>query len=191
MRHDLHAEGAVTALRPVTLDDAAFILKLRTAPDARQFINTTSPDIANQERWLADYLNRRGDYYFIVTDRATGFSRGTIAIYDVTSLPSQAEWGRWIVPGKSALALESVLLTYGLAFEELGLDRVYCRSSADNVHVVSFHTSCGLTAFDTGQTITINGVTHDVIEHELTRSAWPSVKARLDGLVRRFAARHA
>jgi RimJ/RimL family protein N-acetyltransferase len=190
VRHDLHAEGVVAALRPVAVGDAAFILKLRTAPDVSQFIKTTSPDLANQERWLADYLNRGGDYYFIVTERASGFSRGTIAIYDVISRPSQAEWGRWIVPGMSVLALESALLMYGLAFEELGLDRVYCRSSADNVRVVSFHTSCGLTAIDTGQTITVRGVTHDVIEHELTRSAWPSVKARLDALVRRFAARH-
>src|ERR1039457_4516855 len=47
--------------------------------------------------------------------------------------------GRWILRRGSLAAAESALLVYTIAFEDLALDRVYCRTVSANRAVVSFH----------------------------------------------------
>jgi RimJ/RimL family protein N-acetyltransferase len=124
MRHDLRLAGFRFGLRPVARGDAAFIVSLRTDPELGRYLHATSPRVEDQEAWIAAYEARPGDYYFVVEDLKDRAPVGTIGIYDVDAeAPGGAEWGRWLIRPGSVAAVESALLMYRMAFEQLGLQR--------------------------------------------------------------------
>ena len=65
MRHDYILRNNERILRPVTLNDAAFIGRLRTQVGTG-IVNDTDPDVAVQRRWLEAYFERPGDIYWII-----------------------------------------------------------------------------------------------------------------------------
>ncbi len=144
MRHDYTVEGYGYRLRPALLDDARFILDLRTDPERNAFIHPTPNDVALQRRWIENYFERRGDYYFVIESKVAARSEGAIGLYGIDDTRLSGEWGRWIVRRRSLAAVESVALIYRFAFDVLGLATVYARTAAANVKAVSFHDSCGL-----------------------------------------------
>lgn len=180
LRHDLAIEGAGFRLRPVDLDDAAFILTLRTDPALSRHLHPVSGDIEDQHKWMQRYFDRADDFYFIVERADEAEPVGTIALVDVTGPGGSAEWGRWILRPRSMAAVASALLVYRLGFTALGLDRIYCNTVRDNTQVVSFHDSCGLerTATLTGH-FDLGGTRRDAVQHTLHREAWPAVESAL------------
>lgn len=183
MRHSFGIVGYRFALRPVTLNDAAFLVRLRTQAGGR-FIHQTSPRVEDQIAWIEAYEARPGDYYFIIEDIREGRPVGAVGIYDVAA--GEAEWGRWVVEGGSVAAVESALLTYRMAFEQLELAAVYCRTVADNAQVVSFHDSSGATR--TGllkDHAVLDDGPHDSIEHRVDHALWATMRPRLDMIARR------
>ncbi len=180
MRHDVELDGVAFRLRPITSDDAAFIVALRGDARLSRFLHRSAPDVGAQQRWLQAYFDRPGDYYFIIERRADGSAEGAVGIYDLDEAARRAEWGRWVLRPGSLAAAESAWLVYRVAFDLLGLALVYCRTVAANQRVVSFHAACGLTTHATlpGHAV-LDGVPHDVVEHHLTRAAWPAVAPRL------------
>lgn len=189
MQHDLSLTGFRFRLRPVRIEDAAFILELRTDPELGRFLHATSPRLADQEAWLEVYAGRAGDYYFIVEDTKDEAPVGTIGVYDVEAEgPGQAEWGRWLIHPRSVAAVESALLVYRMAFEQLGLDEVYCRTMADNAKVVSFHDSSGARREGLLKDhVVLAGQPHDSVEHRVDRAVWETMQPRLEMLARRLA----
>lgn len=142
MKHKCTLDGYCYRLRPVKLSDAEFIVKTRLEDAERNiYIHKISPDVSLQEEWIRNYLERDGDYYFIVENRFSNESEGLIAFYNVEG--NKAEWGRWVIKKGSFAAAESVKLLYKIAFEQVGLDELYCDTIEDNKAVVSFHTSIG------------------------------------------------
>jgi RimJ/RimL family protein N-acetyltransferase len=186
MRHEIRIEGSRYALRPVALDDAAFILNLRTDPELSAFLHPTSPQLADQEAWLRAYFERAGDWYFVVEDMRTGQPVGTAGIYDLEN--GRAEWGRWLLCRRNPAAVESALLIYRAAFERLGLEELYCRTVAANAAVVSFHNSSGAEFMGVlpGHFV-LNGAPQDAVEHCVRRATWPPMQARLEKLAQRLA----
>jgi RimJ/RimL family protein N-acetyltransferase len=189
MRHEISIVGRSFAIRPVDTEDAEFILELRLDADLSRYLNPTSPSLEHQQEWLQRYLERDGDYYFIIVDKFNGDCQGTIAIYDLSIETNTAEWGRWIVRPGSTAAIESVLLMYAAAFDVLGLEAVYCRTVAENKRVVSFHASCGLHMVDDKRTVNLRDRTFNVVEQRLERRRWPAVRQNLDRVAARLAER--
>lgn len=189
MRHDLTLSGFRFRLRPVAPGDAAFILGLRTDPELGRYLHATSPRLEDQEAWIAAYEARDGDYYFVVEDLKSGSPVGTIGVYDVgAEAAGTAEWGRWLIARGSVAAVESALLIYRMAFEQLGLDSVYCRTVADNAKVVSFHDSSGARrAGVLKDHVVLAGDAHDSIEHRVARELWDAMRPKLEALARRLA----
>lgn len=186
MKHDLRIEGRRFSLAPASRDHAQFILSLRTDPDLSRFLHATSPSLADQLAWMAAYETRPGDYYFIVWDQREAAPVGTISIYDIAD--KAGEWGRWLIRPGSLAAVESALLVYRLGFEQLGLERLYCRTLADNTRVVSFHDS--MEAQRSGilkRYAELADGPHDAVEHSVTCAAWPQLRARLERLAERAA----
>ncbi len=178
MDHDLVAEGEAFRLRPVRVEDAEFIVSIRTDPELGRFLYATARDASAQRRWIEQYLERVGDDYFIIERLATGEREGTIALYEIDGGRRRAEWGRWVVRKGSMAALESASLIYRVAFEQLGLDEVYCRTTAENVGTVSFHESCGLETVGRLD-VEIGGVLVHAVEHRLRRANWPPCRELL------------
>jgi len=164
-------------LRPVEEADAAGILRLRTDPKLSRFIGDTSSALVDQQSWLERYFDRPGDVYFII--EVGDEPVGTVGIYDCCD--GVAEWGRWIIKPGVAAAAASVLLTYQIAFTELQLDRLICRTVEDNGHVLSFHDRLGLrrTGVEAAG-VTIGGVPKDMIVHELSSAEWAEVEPTLE-----------
>ena len=178
-RHALRRNGERFGLRPVADEDADFIHGLRTDPELSRYIHTTPPDPAAQRAWLATYYERPDDYYFCVIDEVTAEREGAISLNDVDHAAGTAEMGRWILRRGSLAAAESALLVYAIGFEDLALDRVYCRTVSANKAVVSFHRSCGLRVTDESRQVILAGVTYGVTEQSVDRANWPEVAARL------------
>lgn len=164
MKHRYKLAGYGYCLRPVKLSDAQFIVNIRLEDEERnKYIHKISPDVKDQEKWLNDYFNRDGDYYFIIENRLTGAPEGLIAFYNENN--GSAEWGRWVIGKGSLAAAESVYLLYRIAFEQVGLQELYCRTLADNTTVVSFHSSIGeITRKIHQNMVELNGKLYDAVE---------------------------
>ena len=176
-------EGVGYRLRPVAMADAGFILELRSDPLLGRLLHTTSTRLVDQERWLQQYFDREGDYYFVIESRRGRVAQGVVGIYDVHAETRLAEWGRWILKAGSLAAVESAWLVYQCAFEMLQLDAVYCRTNAENTAVISFHDSCGIPRHQTlVDHFTIAGHRVDAVEHRIRRTQWPTVAQRLERL---------
>ena len=63
-------EGYRIRLRPVRIDDAAFIVWLRNLDHVKGSVGDSAANTADQETWLKNYFEREGDYYFIVETQA-------------------------------------------------------------------------------------------------------------------------
>lgn len=181
MRHEIVLEGPAYRLRPVTLEDAAFMVELRTDPKLGAYLNPTSPRVEDQESWLRGYFERAGDLYFIIERLTSGRPEGCVALYDIDEEKRCAEWGRWIQRPGSMAATECALHIYRAAFDEVGLTMVYCRTVAENEPVVSFHTSCGLETHARLEGYAkLGDRTFDSIEQRLTVERWPEVRVALE-----------
>jgi RimJ/RimL family protein N-acetyltransferase len=190
MDHNVYLAGHGFVLRPIQLHDAALIVELRSDPERARFLNPVSADIATQRAYLADYLTRPGDLYFVVDRRGTAEAEGLIALYDVDPVARQAEVGRWIIRPGSSAAIESIWLIYRVAFELLALAEVRCRTIAENTHAISFHDSCGLARSRVlPNEIQLGDRWFDRIEHRLTADRWPGVQEKLSRLAQSLAGR--
>jgi RimJ/RimL family protein N-acetyltransferase len=179
-RHELRRDGQAFRLRPIALDDAPFVLALRTDERAAGRLHAVSGRLEDQVAWLDAYFERAEDWCWIVERIRDGNPEGMLGVYALDRAAGSAEWGRWILRAGSLAAPESALLVYEIAFEELALNEVHCRTVATNASVLSFHDRAGLRrlglrpeAFDLG------GVKVDAVEHQLTRERWPAVRDAL------------
>ncbi|WP_231427793.1 GNAT family N-acetyltransferase [Pedobacter sp. Leaf250] len=134
--------GKHVSLRSAAIDDAEFILDLRLDPERNQFINATPQSVDSQRNWIADQLIRSGDYYFILENRS-GENVGTGGIYNI--IDGKFNCGRWIIKKHTspAIAIESIVLSYHFAFNQLQLEVAEFEVRKDNVKVVNFHLSYG------------------------------------------------
>ena len=116
--------GNQLVLRNASVGDAVFILQLRTDPRKARFISSTSPDPAQQAAWLTNYDSAMDQAYFVIEDKS-GEKVGTIRIYD--SVKDSFCWGSWILRAgvPATYAVESVLVLYHYAMENLGFSRSY------------------------------------------------------------------
>lgn len=190
MRHNVLIDGHAFRLRPVSDDDAEFIVNLRRDAVLGRFLHQTSESIERQLVWLAEYYDRSDDWYFVIERRSDKAREGMISLYDLDVRQGAAEWGRWILRRGSLSAVESALLIYRFAFSNLRLNEVFCRTIAANEAVVSFHDSCGITERNTLRNhLILNGCRQDVIEHRVGSGSWHSIEDRLESMARRIASR--
>ncbi|EHC5633084.1 GNAT family N-acetyltransferase [Campylobacter coli] len=165
MKKNITQDGLNYRLRMVNINDADFIIYIRTEDlERNRYIHPISCDIQKQKEWIKQYLKKDNDYYFIIENKINGKPEGLISIYNIEH--SKAEWGRWILQKGSLASFESVLLIFEVAFQKLNLNEIYCRTIADNKPVVEFHEliqekfRSKLVDF-----FTLNDKTFDAIEH--------------------------
>lgn len=179
MRHDITVSSAGITLRPVRLEDAAEIVIMRSDPVQSRFVHAVSPVVDDQVLWLTRYLARSGDFYFVVERSHDGRFEGTVGLYDLAD--DKAEFGRWFLKPGSLAAPASAMLIYHVAFEELGLSEVYCRTVEDNKAVISFHEAYGARR---ARVIQDAFVLRDrpvaAIEHRVSSVEWPRLRSILE-----------
>jgi RimJ/RimL family protein N-acetyltransferase len=180
MIHELSHECYGVRLRPVRLDDAAFIVWLRNLEHAVGRVGDSATDVASQRKWIEAYFERAGDYYFLA-ETPSGIPVGTYGIYNVTG--RLAESGRWIMrPGVTA-ALPSGYALAEIAFHQLKLSELVGTTVATNQLVLSLNRKFGWrqTRIEPAAQL-IGGQAVDLIYFVLTPAAWDEAQTRLTPL---------
>lgn len=194
MRHDVVLEGYGCRLRPVTLSDAEFIVTLRNQPFTKGTIHATSTDVDAQKRWIQDYFERSGDYYWIVEAQTEGNWKavGTLGLYDITAEGHEAMPGRWVMyPQVVFPVVLPEMLLYAFVFERLCLKRLVFDVVASNKKVVRFHRLFG--ARELGRPPkryagTEAEVGAPLVWFELTAEMWTELKAKWLPILEAYAA---
>jgi RimJ/RimL family protein N-acetyltransferase len=177
MRHTLHAEGFGVRLRPVQMNDAAFIVWLRNQDYVKGRVGDSAPDVASQQKWLETYFKREGDYYFIL-ETTGGIPLGTNGVYEISC--QNAEWGRYIIRPEVQAAVSSAFLIFDLAFRKLGLRKLLARCVSTNLKVHSLVKKYGFQQTETKYASeVIGGQSVDMVHFVLKAGDWPEYRRRL------------
>jgi len=157
--------------RPVEIDDAKFILELRTDPSRSRFISFTESDVEVQRQWISAYLERQRnglEYYYIIEDYHSE-KFGTIRIYDIRS--DSFCWGSWIVKDGAPyyIAIESMLMALEIGFYRLGFSKSHGDVRKGNQSVINNHLRFG------GKIIREDDLNYYL---EYTRDSYDAIKAK-------------
>lgn len=134
--------GKTISMREVTVDDAEFILKLRTDPEKNKYLSPTTGDVESQRKYISTHLKSETDYYFVITDMGQR-PVGTVRIYDIRN--DSFCWGSWILSNDAPryAALETALLIYDFAFFFLHYSKSHFEVRKENEKVIFFHKRLG------------------------------------------------
>ena len=168
-------------LRPVTLDNAEFIVKLRNQAHVKGCVNDTSLDVEKQRQWIREYLKRENEYYWI-EETPDGRPFGTTSLYHYDSAKQQIESGRWV---RMADAPETNMLAarvqkHDFVFNTLGMHRLVYDVVSTNHQVLKYHRLCG--GIETGvdkAAISIGGKMVELVWFEETPESWANARPRL------------
>jgi RimJ/RimL family protein N-acetyltransferase len=177
MQHTIKAEGFGVRLRPVELDDAAFIVWLRNQHHARGNIGDSALDVSSQEQWLDEYFRRPGDYYFVV-ESLSGSRVGTLGIYHADQ--TSAEAGRWIIIPTVPAAVPSAVLAGVVVFDILKLTLFYSKVVSTNQRTIALDTKLGMHQTHVERAgLMIAGKPTDLIHLVSEADEWPANRQRL------------
>ena len=183
MKHDYKLSESIFQMRPIDNDDAEFTLMLRNDNKLNSYLNKTSNEINDQIAWLENYYKKNDDFYFVIERIKDKRQEVLISLYDINYDNNTAEWGRWILRTGSMAAVESALMIYKFAFEEIKLEKIYSRTVSLNEKTVSFHDSCGITSKKVLKDyFEFNGKKVDSIEHTVDKATYVNVVSKLKNL---------
>lgn len=134
--------GKYVNLREVTIEDAAFILSLRTDEKKARFIHKTDNNLQKQIDYLKHYFTLDNEWYFIIENKQH-IPLGTIRIYNAKR--KEFTGGSWIM-NESATPQESFegdLLLKRYAFEVLCFEKSYFNVYKNHTKVIRYHKMCG------------------------------------------------
>jgi RimJ/RimL family protein N-acetyltransferase len=177
MNHSVTTERFGVRLRPVGMEDAAFIVWLRNLEHVVGRVGDSATTTDSQEAWLKNYFTREGDYYFII-ETAGGLPVGAYGIYDVRG--TSAESGRWIIRPEVPAAIPSAMLAFETAFDKLRMTELRVSTVSTNQLVLSLNKKFGFkqTGITPASQI-INGKPADLVHFLLVASDWPRVREKL------------
>jgi RimJ/RimL family protein N-acetyltransferase len=143
--------GAVSGwrlrLRLIEPEDAAYVHGLRTDPRYNTHLSPVSGGIEDQRAWIEGYKAREteGRELYFVIERLDGIRCGLVRLYEIT--PDSFTWGSWILDENKPprAALESAVLIYRLAFEQLDIPKAVFDVRRENQHTLTFHRRFGAT----------------------------------------------
>ena len=134
-------QGKTLTFRNATVDDAAFILSLRTDAEKSRYLSAVSGELSEQQAWLARYADADDQAYFII--ELQGEPIGTVRLYDPRG--DSFCWGSWILKDgrPSHAAMESALMVYAYALDHLGFAGAHFDVRKGNERVWQFHERFG------------------------------------------------
>jgi RimJ/RimL family protein N-acetyltransferase len=141
------AQGPNLLLRLIRPDDAEYVHALRTDPDYNRHLSAVNGTVEDQRCWIEAYKAReaeRSELYYVV-ERNDGTPCGLVRLYDITD--NSFTWGSWILDHNKTpkAALESVLLSFGVGFECLGLSQAFVDVRIDNERALAIYQRLGMT----------------------------------------------
>lgn len=137
--------GNFVDLRPLRVEDAALTFAWRHSERAA-LLNQGAGTVAQQAQWIA---SRPPAEFNFVIETKQGRPLGMLSLTDIDRVNSRAEPGRFLIGDEAAArglpaAAEATRLIYELAFERLGLRRVYGTVAADNARMIKWQRYLGM-----------------------------------------------
>jgi RimJ/RimL family protein N-acetyltransferase len=182
MKHNIHMEGFAYGLRPVELEDAEFIVEVRT-PDHSRFMHRINRTIEAQREWLENYFQRSNEYYFVIERKKDRRREGLTGLLNFDDKNRSVEWGRFILRPGSFAAAETALLVLRLVFDTFNLHEVWGIDHAENKRMIAYNESLGFERQGV-VTLSLNGKTHDGIKFVLTEDRWRIVEKEVAEIAR-------
>ena len=160
-------EGEKVILRPITDADTDDIVRWRNDPEVWRYFLFREPFTPEMHRaWLRDKVATGRVIQYIIIDRESGRSAGSVYFRDVDPKNESAEYGIFIgeadARGKG-LGSETARLFTDFGFQTLGLHRISLRLLSDNVRAQRSYEKAGFH---------IEGVFRDMV---LLDGAWRDV----------------
>jgi RimJ/RimL family protein N-acetyltransferase len=118
--------GEFVLLRPLTVEDAEVAHRWRH--DARALhLNRSAATVADQARWIA---GRPANEFNYIIEMIGGPPIGMLSLVTIDLANRRAESARFLIGDEASAkgapaAVEAMKLLYELAFERLGLERIY------------------------------------------------------------------
>ena len=139
--------GERVLLRPITAEDTPLIVKWRNTESVRRNFIFREPFTAEMhENWLRTRVATGQVLQYIIVDRESGESVGSVYFRDVDKANRSAEYGIFIgeesARGKG-LGSETARIFTDFGFRELKLHRISLRLLADNVVAEKSYTNGG------------------------------------------------
>lgn len=136
-------------VRLVNIEDANFIVNLRTNPLLSKYLHTTSSDVNIQTKWIQDYKVRESkglDYYFVFSKN--GIRIGVERIYNITN--DDFTHGSLIFSTDAPLGSSIIadIITREIGFNLLDLPVNLFDVRKGNNNVINYHKSYGSELID-------------------------------------------
>lgn len=116
-------EGPNLSLRLIKPDDCFYVHKLRSDPKYNRYLSAVNGSPDEQRRWIEAYKEREANFreFYYVIERKDRKRCGVVRLYAIE--PDSFTWGSWILDENKTkkAALESLVLSFGVGFEHLGL----------------------------------------------------------------------
>lgn len=137
--------GAFVNLRPLNVEDAALTFSWRNAQRAR-LLNSGSVNVEQQAAWIA---GRPASEYNYIIELKTGHPVGMLSLVGIDRINRHAEPGRFLIGDEEVakgvpVAVEAMMLLYELAFDKLGLVRLYGTVASGNPLMLKWQKYLGM-----------------------------------------------
>ena len=176
--------GEFVNLRPLMTDDAGITFEWRRSDRAIN-LNRSPSSVEEQRNWI---MSRPSSEYNFIIETKAGHPVGMLSLVDVDMVHLRAEPARFLIGDEHATrgipaAAEAMKLLYELAFDRLGLRRVYGGVVSDNTKVLKWQLFTGMVKEGVSRDhMFINGHYQDAImlgmlEHEYRKTALPRLNA--------------
>jgi RimJ/RimL family protein N-acetyltransferase len=137
--------GKYVKLRSLVPDDAEMTLKWRLSERA-SLLNKGADSVEAQRKWIETRPNSELNY---IIELNNGTAVGMLSLIQINHTNKNAEAARFLI-GEEELAkgipvaIESMMLLYQLAFETLGLERIYGTVLEENVPMLKWQLFFGM-----------------------------------------------
>jgi hypothetical protein len=122
-RRLLSPESTLIRMRPATIEDVPYIFDIRHS-ERGQWLNATSPDIADQYSYFRSYemrFNASDEVYFIIFDKKLGRDTGIVRMTRISETENFGWEGLVMEPETTpGCAIDVSATIYSLGFELLG-----------------------------------------------------------------------
>lgn len=145
MNKPILLEGEFVNLRSLQVSDAELTFRWRRAQRAR-FLNAGAATVEQQAAWIA---GRPVSEYNFIIELKSKHPVGMLSLTGVDAINRHGEPGRFLIGDEEAakglpVAIEAMKLLYELAFDRLGLVRVYGIVAANNHLMLKWHKYLGM-----------------------------------------------
>jgi diamine N-acetyltransferase len=145
MNHLNEINGEFVNLRPLQVSDAGLSYSWRHAVRAK-FLNQGAASVEHQAAWIA---SRPASEFNFVIELKIGRAVGMVSLTGIDAINQHGESGRFLIGDEDAvkgapIAVEAMKLVYELAFDQLGLVRVWGTVAAENHLMIKWQKYLGM-----------------------------------------------